>query len=913
MKRMSFVTSLALVVASAALQASVTLTSLTGSPNVPGTATFAVNAASSARELWCAWGDADKGTSFTAWPYNERVCTVPAGATTVTSKLPANARRGVVARFFLFPTGGTYPITYLVTSGAQAIDTGIVPDPTLKISAEIELEDLQTLQQRAFGVNDKNPCTVVAYINNGSTWAWAFKDDEGNWYGTGIEIEPWRTVITLDGPNNLASFSYAGHETRRFSITTTRTKTGNVTMSFCASHQPNGGYTWFMQDGRFYGGSLSTDSAGAHTYVPFVQNGVAGVKDTATDAFIPHASGTDPFGMGGRTDATGAEAGDLVHLAKLRTGDVWSDAYYIFNFDTDLNGDGRVQAGEIRNALAFGSTNMNGSAVNLNPTIYDAASVGDGLAWKKTDIPMPVRGLTHASASYLDFPPNVQDLSGLTNTWRNGVYLPRCLPGEITVVARVLVRNFTYRNLANATCIFFNNGLDWGRAFGSEFGFGADTGMTASPGHPYCIQGNHGFSAAITLYTNRWYDVAYSMKNVGNGRCDVTFAVADAVNNGTCTGLVFACSKVDAGCFTNETRYAETGRASYIGGEGIGGWYRGGDGNNQGAKGFNGSIQRIAVWRRALSRDEIGEAFVQMPPLFRMGTENGSAAEFGAADETPDAINADFDSWHRFRGALSAAKPEVTINFNLRTESHLVPYVLRVKAAPGTGETVLAPYVNGKALGSKRIAAGGSQMWFVPTSMLASGAGTLRLVRTGGTASTIAFDVVEMTGSAALGSDNDGTGEFTQEGRVQHRAWAGQWNFHRMQRATIGGNGVNYIQRFSIFNFWVPPELVENYQFRYTSKIVGQGSNDGNALVQNYGYTLNQWPFTVRMNGKMIFTTEGSVNGTRIDHTFNPGELQPGWNTISWQGHGEGTYWGGMDFHKLEVIDRPHATMLLIK
>ena len=76
---------------------------------------------------------------------------------------------------------------------------------------------------------------------------------------------------------------------------------------------------------------------------------------------------------------------------------------------------------------------------------------------------------------------------------------------------------------------------------------------------------------------------------------------------------------------------------------------------------------------------------------------------------------------------LSAAKPEVTINFTLRTESHLVPYVLRVKAAPGTGYTVLAPYVNGRSLGSKRIAAGGSQMWFVPTDMLATGAATLRL------------------------------------------------------------------------------------------------------------------------------------------------------------------------------------------
>ena len=49
MKRVFIVASLAVV---ATLQASVTLTSLTGSPNVPGTATFAVNAGSSARELW---------------------------------------------------------------------------------------------------------------------------------------------------------------------------------------------------------------------------------------------------------------------------------------------------------------------------------------------------------------------------------------------------------------------------------------------------------------------------------------------------------------------------------------------------------------------------------------------------------------------------------------------------------------------------------------------------------------------------------------------------------------------------------------------------------------------------------------------------------------------------------------------
>ena len=79
------------------------------------------------------------------------------------------------------------------------------------------------------------------------------------------------------------------------------------------------------------------------------------------------------------------------------------------------------------------------------------------------------------------------------------------------------------------------------------------------------------------------------------------------------------------------------------------------------------------------------------------------------------------------------------------------------------------------------------------------------------------------------------------------------------------------------------------------------------------GYTKNRWPFTVWMNDKEFFTTEGSPDGTRIDKTFEPGTLQPGWNTVWWEGHGEGTYWGGVDFHRLEVIDRPHATMLLLR
>ena len=600
MKRMSFVTSLALVIASATLPASVTLTSLTGSPNVRGTATFSVNAASSAREIWCAWGDSDKGTSFAAWPNNERVCTVPANATAITSELPPGAKKATVARFFLFPAGQSYAVDYLVTTGSQGFDTGIVPEPSIVVSADVLLNDPLVIQQRAFGTAD-NALTVASYINGNGYWAWGFQNTQGNWYSLDVAPDAGRAHTTFDGPNNRITLEVGGKPYKTVTVSTTRTNTGTLTVAFCCA-RTSSGYSYFMQDGRFYGGTLSTASAGAHAYVPYVQAGVAGVKDTATDAFIGNAPGTGAFGTGGRTDATGAEAGDLVHLAKLSTGDVWSDAAYLFDFSTDLNGDGSVQKGEIRNALHFGSTNENGSAVNLGHTMYIAPDGCNKLAWKTADIPLPSRGLTHASATYLDFPANVQR-SNITNTWRNGFSLPGNFTGEVTVVARVFVRNFKFDNLGNSVSIFLNNGLDWNKAFGSEFGF---TGS----GQPYSIQGNKTFTASqITLRTNRWYDVAYTLKNIGNGRADATFAVAESCLSGTInTGLVFQVVKQDAGCFTNETFYTEASRAIKVGGEDIGGWHRGGDNSGQGAKGFNGGLQRLAVWRRVLSRDEIGEA-----------------------------------------------------------------------------------------------------------------------------------------------------------------------------------------------------------------------------------------------------------------------------------------------------------------
>ena len=70
-------------------RAALTVTATNGVESL--TLTFEM--AADARELWCAWGDADAGAVFADWPESERVALVEADATTLTVALPNDARR----------------------------------------------------------------------------------------------------------------------------------------------------------------------------------------------------------------------------------------------------------------------------------------------------------------------------------------------------------------------------------------------------------------------------------------------------------------------------------------------------------------------------------------------------------------------------------------------------------------------------------------------------------------------------------------------------------------------------------------------------------------------------------------------------------------------------------------------------
>jgi len=320
----------AAVFAAAAMSATAALT-VTGTNGVDSL-TLTFDAAADARELWCAWDDADKGAGFADWAESERVAIVAADATTLTVELPNDARRAAYARFFLFAGGASYPCAFVRSANQAYINTGYFVGPNSAVSADYMMEDLVTLQQRPFGASGST-FVISAYINGNASWSWAFIDGAtGNWTNTDLDLQKRRTVFTIDGLNDRISLTYDGTEMFSSNMSAAvalekRTQTCDVPLSLCANGNSSGASSFATM--KLYGATIDEEGVRQHTYVPYVSAGVAGVYDTTADAFLGNV-GTGEFVPGGRGgDVSGAEAGEALDLDAVRGGPAGPETVYV--------------------------------------------------------------------------------------------------------------------------------------------------------------------------------------------------------------------------------------------------------------------------------------------------------------------------------------------------------------------------------------------------------------------------------------------------------------------------------------------------------------------------------------------------------------------------------------------------------
>jgi len=324
-----------------------------------GTATIAFTAGSAGdgHVLYYAWSNdgADKGANLASWPHVVRLCRVADGDTGCTFALPAEAAPigRYSARAFLATTTKNYDnyVTWIRATGAQYIDTGVLPNKTVAVAMDFKMTSAKG-QQYVFGATTSSSGTTVsglltfcAYINgsanSGGKWSFTCKDDQPT-YTAGLTTvsTSYRTQICLDAASKKYIVAQNGTVTTNTTPTTTiATGLANVSICLFTRNQASSASSISVAGGdmlaKLYCYSCSVTNGGncVRNYLPAVKDGVAGLYDTVNNTFNPSASAT-AFVSSGVTNLTFAiEGGDTVAAASAafisESSDFTTDTPYV--------------------------------------------------------------------------------------------------------------------------------------------------------------------------------------------------------------------------------------------------------------------------------------------------------------------------------------------------------------------------------------------------------------------------------------------------------------------------------------------------------------------------------------------------------------------------------------------------------
>ena len=339
--------------------------------------------------------------------------------------------------------------------------------------------------------------------------------------------------------------------------------------------------------------------------------------------------------------------------------DPLADAVHHFVFDKDINGDGKVQLEELRDVRHWGSTNFNGYAQTSPSADFTEHDYGRA-SWSHVTVMDPSRGVSRTMDA-LNFRCDQRIVDNGNGTFTTNSqsqrieYSTGAITGNVTVLARVRVQSFAQPGISgqgNYAWLVFN-GQKWNQdpllAGGSCFGF-VYTAVPNGIATNACLVTMVGAGTAstsgstgINLYTNLWYDIAWTVRNNGDNTATCTFLVRDPgpdkvlpnVKDGRGTRSFRYLEKTMSNVFHNEQN---AGHYVRIGGESFAR-------NGQGGKAISCDLNRLIMWNRVLTQDELLRVMMKDSTTFRVGVEDGSDGEFGVPEETPAAYEADDAPW----------------------------------------------------------------------------------------------------------------------------------------------------------------------------------------------------------------------------------------------------------------------------
>ena len=178
---------------------------------------------------------------------------------------------------------------------------------------------------------------------------------------------------------------------------------------------------------------------------------------------------------------------------------------------------------------------------------------------------------------------------------------------------------------------------------------------------------------------------------------------------------------------------------------------------------FPGDIHSFASWPRALSEDEVKQVFAypSTADLVRLGTKNGSSAEFAGATQGGAASGSVTEDWAQISPALTTASPSQSIVFNVPTHYAGVAQVLRAAFATDSASGTVNVSIGATKVGELTAKAGRTALLTIDGTLLTSGNKTLVLTRAE-SSGDIVFDAVALGGGFKLGNNNNSKFDLTE-------------------------------------------------------------------------------------------------------------------------------------------------------
>ena len=604
-------------------------------------------------------------------------------------------------------------------------------------------------------------------------------------------------------------------------------------------------------------------------------------------------------------------------LAATAYGDVYDDAIYWFRGGTNVTANGRTAVkGDLFDSIhANDPTHKNHTAAIYG---YEDCRV---LRYEDVQFPCNRDDRKSVPVLHLSCKTNTAVVGGVTT---NMLFMPAAdasfLYGQITNVYTMVARlRYNLGITTNSNSWLLRLGYN-GATGGILYGFMHDSGITDNI-HPaiYCPGTNTSSGARalgefrfrnLRIPTNGWFDVSlvvsggvvragiarpttmYSRNVIefqsltGNPRPDGDKLSRPSSNAGAWR---FFCENANAN--NVEQPWGSATKTSFLG-----------------------SVQQIAIWKRALSDDEVHEAWGwPHEKVFKVGLENGASNEFGSnAAPTAQTIDA--------HGPLCEKSPNIppggtwTVSFFGATNEVGLAQLLTLTATAGSAVGTISASVNGTSVGSQTVQPGRTATWYVPGTAFKKGPNnTLTLTRAGGSGNVV-VDSLSIGGSWQIGIASQDWSDMSSEGYVPRSPVTSTFDLSRKHWAQAANSGGWTSNR--TFRVWLPENVAANYpmEFDLRSAYYFNGSSPTNYFMEVF--VNGQLRNAIRDDTGVVSNRVSTTSSHKLYRIpFEPGELRAGWNEILLHGHARPT--GGyfmFDYYRFQLTgNRKNSTMLIVR